>query len=297
MPTALQRFEAAPIHTVDLDRTPIAYRVFGAGPPVIFVHGWPLSGVTYRGLVEHLRTDFTCYVLDLPGTGASPWDPEVDEIFRGFGQLIQRFVETLDLHRVALVGHDSGGTMARMAASGMPERVAALALTNTETPGHHVPLVRALQIAAAMPGAHLVFKLLLRSRAYLRSGFGFGGAFADLGLLDREFATTTIEPLRRDPSGPLAALRRADLAIVDQLAEIHAKITAPLLCVWGERDPFFPVTTAKAMVDAWPGIAHLEVIPGMKLFVHEEVPDRVASAMRPFLLRHLGPRVAPAIPA
>jgi pimeloyl-ACP methyl ester carboxylesterase len=93
-------------------------------------------------------------------------------------------------------------------------------------------------------------------------------------------------------------LRNIDLAMVQRLPQVHAKIEAPVLCVWGERDGFFPVPHAKAMVKDWPGgDARLEVIPGMKLFVHEEAPEQVAALVRPFLLEHAPTRRAHAIPA
>jgi pimeloyl-ACP methyl ester carboxylesterase len=54
------RFYATP--TAD-----IAYREIGSGPPLVLLHGWPLSGLTYRQLIPYLAGRFTCYAVDLPG--------------------------------------------------------------------------------------------------------------------------------------------------------------------------------------------------------------------------------------
>ena len=46
---------------------------------------------------------------------------------------------------------------------------------------------------------------------------------------------------------------------------------------------------AEAMVNGWPTQAHLEVLPGQKLLVHEEQPRAVLRAMIPFLREHAPP--------
>ncbi len=287
MTTALERFRAAPVHHLDLEGTQVAYRRFGQGPAVVMVHGWPMSGVTYRGLIEHLHHDFTLYVPDLPGAGASPQDASITEMFTDCGTLVRRFADALELDRLALIGHDSGGTMARIAAAQMPGRVTALALTNTEVPGHLPRLVRVFQIMASIPGAAALFRVLLRSPAYCRSALGFGGAFADTAFIEGEFRQVTLDPLIRGAVVPaMAALRNADLSITRRLQAIHDQIDAPLLAIWGDRDPFFPASEARAMVEAWPGEARLELIEGHKLLVHEEQPQRVAALMAPFLRAH-----------
>ena len=49
-----------------------AYRRVGVGPDVLFVHGWPVSGATFRTLLPHLVDHVTCHVVDLPGAGLQP---------------------------------------------------------------------------------------------------------------------------------------------------------------------------------------------------------------------------------
>lgn len=297
MTTALENFRAAQVRHIDLAGTRMAYRVFGSGPSLLFVHGWPMSGVTYRGLIEELQGRFTCYVPDLPGSGDSPWEPKFKDSFEDFGALLGRFAEALDLRDLGVIGFDSGGAVARIFAAGSPQRVRAIAMTNTEVPNHELPLVRALQIAAAVPGANWGFRTLLKSRAYLRSRYGFAGTFANLDLLDGEFHDVSIKPLLRDVSGAMKVLRHADLSITHRLTELHQRIPAPLLCVWGDRDPFFPVEGARKMVDEWPTDARLEVLHGQKLFVHEEAHREVADLMRPFLLANLAETKLERVPA
>jgi pimeloyl-ACP methyl ester carboxylesterase len=80
-------------------------------------------------------------------------------------------------------------------------------------------------------------------------------------------------------------LRTFDFAFVDALRGVHARIEAPTLCIWGDRDPFFPIAKARAMLDQFKGGATLCEIPGAKLLPHEDHPEEVAALARPFLAR------------
>jgi pimeloyl-ACP methyl ester carboxylesterase len=195
MTTALEAFMAAPVERVNVG-TELTYRRFGQGPAVVPVHGWPLNGATYRGLVRMLLQHFTCYVPDLPGSGATPWDPRTREAFADWGPLLAGFVEALGLDRVALVGHDSGGALARLAAAELGTRVALLALINTEVPGHVPLLIRAYTLALRVPGSRWLFGKLLGSRRFRRSRLGFGACFPGRGARARGE-----DPLAADRAG------------------------------------------------------------------------------------------------
>src|SRR5437016_5081268 len=52
-------------------------RVFGAGPPLLLVHGLMTSSYSWRYVLEPLGARFTLYMPDLPGNGRSdrPLEP------------------------------------------------------------------------------------------------------------------------------------------------------------------------------------------------------------------------------
>ena len=47
-------FRRAPDTFLDVGAGEVAYRRVGEGPDVLFVHGWPVSGATFRKLLPHL---------------------------------------------------------------------------------------------------------------------------------------------------------------------------------------------------------------------------------------------------
>ena len=47
----------------------------GSGPPVVFCHGTPWSSWLWAPFAEALAAEFTTYLWDMPGYGASSKDP------------------------------------------------------------------------------------------------------------------------------------------------------------------------------------------------------------------------------
>lgn len=284
MTTDLEFYMSAPLQTVNLG-TPLTYRRFGSGPAIVFVHGWPLNGATYRGLVRRLARHFTCYVPDLPGTGQTPWDPRTRDVFRDFGRLIVRFVDALGLARVAMVAHDSGGGIARFAAAELGCRVTLLALSNTEVPSYLPPLVRLYMMLARVPGMRAIVTALMAQRWFLRGPLGFGPLFADASHAEGDFHEACVKPLLDDRMyHAMLFIRHVDPGIFAELHALHARISAPVVFAWGDADPVFPVERARAMLSGFRDVRGFHVLKGQSLLVHDESPDELQAKFEPLLL-------------
>lgn len=278
----LEAFLEADVERVDVG-TPLCFRRFGEGPPVVLVHGWPLNGATYRAIVRRLSRAYACYVPDLPGAGATPWDPRTRNSFQDFGDLIVKFIDALGLEKVALIGHDSGGAIARVAAAQLGERVRLLVLIDTEVPHHTPGLVKLYGAVARLPGAAAISRGLMSMRWYRRSRLGFGACFSDPAHIDGEFHRACVARVLENPEGPTLTLAHLDYAFSEQLPEVHRRISAPVVLIWGDQDRFFPIALAREMQSEFPRCVAFHELPGQSLFVHDERPDLVA----PLLLSHL----------
>jgi haloalkane dehalogenase len=227
---------------VSIGGSRVAYRRAGGGPPLLLIHGWPFDGSTFLGIVEVLSRHFTCYLPDTPGLGASQWSESTDFSFNGQADTLRRFAGELALGEYAVLAHDTGATMARLMAAAEPERITKLVLLNTEMPGHRPPWIPLYRQLTFLPGTTVALSRLLRSRTFVRSTLGFGGCFDDPGRLDEAFIERCVTPLaasRVRLEGAMRCLRGIDWAAVDSLAEIHARIQAEVLMVWGDpRDPW-----------------------------------------------------------
>jgi len=103
----------------------------GEGPPILFLHGNPTWCFLYRGIIIRLRDRFRCIALDLPGFGLSDQPSDYRYTPEEHAGVAQRFVQTLDLKDLTVMGHDWGGPIAmRMALEELP-RLKALVMGNT----------------------------------------------------------------------------------------------------------------------------------------------------------------------
>jgi haloalkane dehalogenase len=106
-----------------------------------------------------------------------------------------------------------------------------------------------------------------------------------MNVIDGEFGDLFVEPLalsKEVAAGQLALVADFDWSVIDRMEETHRKIVAPALLLWGERDPWFPLSRARKMVSQFPGGAEVRALPG-RLFVHEELPHLWANQALEFL--------------
>ena len=276
-------FRREPDQFLDVGAGEAAYRRVGTGPDVLFVHGWPVSGATFRTLLPHLVDHVTCHLIDFPSAGSSRFDADTPLTIRQHITTVQRVVDLLELDRVAVVGHDSGGLIACHAMAG-DSRLRAMGLINTEPPETGWRF-KAFIAARHLPGLSAGLGWVAGKPRIRRIGLVLGDAFADSSLLDGEFDEFFLRPLHEIPARRDAAvklLRSFDMELVTELPDIHRRIDVPVQLVWGDQDPFFPIDKARAMVDTFPD-ARLETIEGAGLFSHEERPAEVARALLPTL--------------
>ena len=282
---AAELFRGEPERMLDVGAGHVAYRRVGTGPDVLFVHGWPVSGATFRTLLPHLAEHVTCHLIDLPGAGSSQFNSTTTLTIGTHIQSVRRVVDLLELDEVAVVGHDSGGLIARHAMVG-DSRLRAMGLINTEQSKGLSWRFKSFVAARRLPGFGAGLGWVAGRPRIRRNPLVLGAAFADSSLLDGEFDEFFLKPLHEVPARRDAAvrlLRSFDVQLVRDLAGVHSRISVPVQLVWGDQDPFFPLEWAKEMVATFPD-ARLDVVPGAGLFAHEERPAEVARALLPTLV-------------
>jgi pimeloyl-ACP methyl ester carboxylesterase len=282
---ASDRFRQAPDRFLDVGEGEVAVRTLGTGPDVLFVHGWPVSGATFRLVLPHLVDHVTCHVIDLPSAGSSRFTATDRITIDQHIVSVRRVIDLLELDDVAVVGHDSGGMIARHAMAGDP-RLRSMGLINTEQPQGLSWRFRAFLAGRHLPGFGAGLGWAAGQPRVRRIGPILGDAFADRSLLDGEFDEFFLQPLHRDRArrdASMRALKSFKTSHVTDLGAIHRRIDVPVALVWGDQDPFFPVARAREMVATF-AHAHLTEIVGAGLFSHEERPAEVAAALLPTLV-------------
>jgi pimeloyl-ACP methyl ester carboxylesterase len=281
---ATDLFRREPDRFLDVGSGEVAYRCIGSGPDVLFVHGWPVSSATFRSLLPHLSDHVTCHLIDLPGAGSSRFTSDTPLTIDNHIHSVRRVLDLLELNDVAVVGHDSGGMIARHAVAG-DARLRALGLIDTEQSTGLSWKFKSFIAGRRVPGFGPGLGWLTGQPRLRRSRLVLGDAFVDRSLLDGEFDEFFLQPLHRSREHRDAAvrlLRSFRYQHVRDLGDLHRQIDVPVQLVWGEHDRFFPVRWAREMVADFPN-AQLDVIADAGLFSHEERPAEVALALLPVL--------------
>ena len=274
------------MNLIEAGSATVAYRREGDGPALVFLHGFPLSGLTWRKVVSALSGRFTCYAFDLVGLGGTTSHLAEDFSSPGQARVLSQALSSLGVSSFALVGNDTGGWVARELALLEPQKVTRLALTNTEIPGHRPPWIPTYQRLVRLPGSKLIVRRLLASRRLRRSAICFGGCFRDRDLIDGEFTEEFISPVissEQRLAGMFTFLKQMRFGRIDQFRELHGTLSMPAAFLWGEDDPTFPVDEARAMASQFPNVAGFQTLPGAKLFLQEEYPGAVAAWLTEFL--------------
>jgi len=91
------------------DGTPIYYKDWGEGPVITFSHGWPLNADAWDGQMLFLvQNGFRVVAHDRRGHGRSGQASSGNDM-NGYADDLAAVIDTLDLRKVTLVGHSTGG--------------------------------------------------------------------------------------------------------------------------------------------------------------------------------------------
>jgi pimeloyl-ACP methyl ester carboxylesterase len=258
----------------------------GAGPPVVFAHGWLSNANLWRGVIDRLADRFRCIALDLPlGAHRLAVNADADLSAAGCGALIANALDALGLEEITLVGNDSGGAYCQIALSDRPGRVARLVLTSCETPYDQFPPepFDGLPGAAADPQTlgQLLGALEDPEVRKLPAAFGLLVKHPLDTAVSDAYALPCIRDsdVLRDTAKAMAGASTA--AVHDAGATLISSWKRPVLFVWSREDPVFAVEHAHRYADA---LADAQVIEldDCYSFTPEDQPAALAEAIGAF---------------
>ena len=117
------------------DGTKIYYKDWGAGRPIVFSHGWPLTADSWESQMFFLASKgFRCVAHDRRGHGRSSQPSEGNEMDT-YADDLAALLKHLDLKKVVLVGFSTGGgEVARYIGRHGTKRVAKAVLVSAVPP-------------------------------------------------------------------------------------------------------------------------------------------------------------------
>jgi pimeloyl-ACP methyl ester carboxylesterase len=258
------------LRTIDLDG-PVAHREW-EGPPdtaFVLVHGLGASQLSWVQVAEGLSGLGRVLAIDLPGFGASPLAGRHAGLMDQ-RRTLSRFIGSLGVERVVLVGSSMGGALSILQAAVEPSTVSGLVLTNSVFPwkfgrSPH-PLIMASFGIYATPGVgeRFVSWRLHQMEPEQTVGLSLRLLATDPSSIPEDVVRLLVDLARERRDDPEVA--RAFLQAARSMLRLGRRpatarraldnIACPVLLLHGRRDRLVPVAFAEAELarhPAWQG--------------------------------------------
>lgn len=252
----------------------IHYEATGAGPPVLFVHGYPLNSTLWDGQVAALRASHRCLVPDLLGFGHSDAPGELDLYsVEAYAADLLAVMDDAGVEKVTACSLSMGGYITFALLRSAPERVEALILADTraEADSDEGRASRAAQQEMLRAeGTGPVIDALVN-----------GPLLADATRAGKPDVVARLRRVMANPApgflGALEAMRKRP----DSTRTLE-RIEVPTLFIVGAEDAITPVDAARSMHASVPG-SRLVVIPEVGHMSNLEDPEAFNQALIEFL--------------
>ena len=241
----------------------IYYDDLGKGKPVVFIHGWPLSGSMWEYQVTQLtQQGLRCITYDRRGFGKSdrPIGPYDYDTLAGD---LKSLLDELELEEVTLVGFSmGGGEIAKYFSLHGGARVSKAVLISavvpymlqTDTNPNGVPQEMFDKMAKGM----------MEDRPTFMEGFNkdFFGVSLTNHPVTEAFLTNSLVKVM--DASPIATLECAKAFSSTDFRNDVGKINVPTLIIHGDADKTVPIEPT--------GEVSAKVIAGAKYIVYEGAP-------------------------
>ncbi len=248
----------------------LSFEDVGAGQPLVFLHGFPLSRDAWRKQIETFGASFRVIAPDLRGFGGSA-TREGSTTMLEYASDVHELLQQLDTGPVVLIGHSLGGLVALAFASHFPEMLCGLVLVNTTAgpdSSEGAALRRAMASRIKEDGVDLIVRTAATTMLSTRSQ-NLNHIARVLGLM-----------ASANPAGVTGAL--LGMAERPDATPGLARIAMPALVIAGADDVIVPVEEAEKLVRGIRG-SQLRIIPHAGHLVAFEQPKEFNRRLREWL--------------
>ena len=241
-----------------------SYLDAGEGTPIVALHGIPTSSALFAALVPHLQ-GYRLIAPDLLGQGGTetPGAGRLD--FAAYLEHLEAFLDTIPPLTFHLLVHDFGAVLGLTWATRHLDRVrSVIVLSTTVTLGPRIVLLFGANL---LLGARVIEWCLPWTLARSKD------------VLPRSLQRQWANPWTRR-----RLLRGMDHFSARRLRRLRERlniVTRPVLLLWGDADPVFPLTHADRLRQALPDVV-LETIPSCGHWAPLDAPCEVAAHIRMF---------------
>ena len=256
-----------------------------SAPPVVLLHGLTDSHLTWNSVAPLLARDRRVLMPDLPGCGLSS-RPDASYELDWHARVIARWLESMGLTAVDIVGHSFGGGVAQVLLLECPERIRRIVLVASGGLGRDV-------------GFWLKLATFPKMVEYFGQPFmGFGTRRA-LGGAHERSSKQDVKALSRMNAerGTARAFSRTVRDVIDWRGQTRLfsqraseiPVFPPIAVFWGDHDTLIPIAHGAALVAATEGV-RLKVFSGCGHYLYQQQPEAFVDALREFLDDPSAPR-------
>lgn len=260
----------------------IAYVERGRGPAVLLLHGFPLNGFQWRGVIPRLCSRRRCMAPDFMGLGYTEVARGQSVSLGAQADMLAAFLDSVGLGQVDIIANDSGGAVAQIFVSRYPARARTLLLSNCDVETDSPPKSLLPIIGLGREGLYteLCIRTWLENKALLRSSSDFGTAcYSDPSHPSDAAISEYLGPLVSSYKRSMLTNRFAASLAPNPLAGITESLRqceVPTRIVWGMSDGIFSPRNIEYFVSVLPRVTGIRKIPDAKLFFPEELPGVIA---------------------
>ena len=259
-------------------------------PALLLVHGFGASTDHWRHNIPVLGRTHSVHAIDLLGFGRSAKPTELQYGGALWRDQLVAYVRDRIGRPTVIAGNSLGGFAALAAGAALGDECAGVVLLNAAGPfsDEQKPLrgwgaIARQTIGTALLRSPVLQRLLfenLRRPATIRRTLN--QVYVDKANVD----DWLVESIRRpslDP-GAFGVFRTVfDIPRGQPLDELFAELTAPLLLLWGIRDPWINAPGRRSTFQRHAPAATTEVVLDAGHCPHDEVPDQVNAALLDWL--------------
>lgn len=272
---------------VQVEEGRIFYESLGTGRPLVLLHGAWASHRWWKWQVPSLSRHYRVVSMDMRGHGRSS-DLAKGYSVQGFVADLERLLQKLGIHEMALVGWSMGGMIAMQYCLQYPLKVKALVLMATR--GHRNPAMKPRILFQYLRSILRLLVDFTAPRKYDRTGASFQRESKKWieketkKMLSfqapREVFEWMVSELTQHPRRNYPEIARGlwNWEAGEALRELHA----PTLIMVGEQDPWTPPRFSRLLHEAIPN-SKLLIVEKESHYMAMERPDLVNSAMLDFL--------------
>lgn len=249
------------------------YRVSGAGPPLIILHGLLGSLDNWVPHAQMLSARFQVFLLDLRNHGRSPHAAEFN--YDVMAADLAEFIADQNLGPVNVLGHSMGGKAAMRFAQLHPDSVQKLVVVDMS------PREYALRYADILDAMHALDLSRLQQRAEVDTALTTAAP-------DKNVRQFLLKNIGRDDRGsmhwkPNVPAIRANYNKVRRALPIAPSFAGPTLFVRGGKSDYLPDEDVPLIRQMFPA-AQVETIANVGHWVHAETPEAFIQIITGFLL-------------